>query len=202
MGQGLPVPIPAAAVVEHAGGGDGIFRGLFPTEEIAQQVRHKQQGLGGRKGPVPLPLAAVELIGGVVVHGVDARTLEQGPLGDDAVHRLHILVRGVPIAPGQAQQVAVFVQQPIIHPPGVDAQAVEGPLIQSGKLGQRPFHVGKDRRRVPIEDAVEIHAGGLKAVQLLHLQPFPVEAAQDRPAVAGAQVKGQQVAFCHMLLPC
>ena len=95
---------------------------------------------------------------------------------------------------------AVSVQQAVVHAPGVDAEGIQVPEAPLPE-GQQPLlELVVQIGRVPVEDAVHLDVVVFKAVQLPHCQSFSVELAQDGPAIAGAQVKGNHIPHVFLLL--
>ena len=195
----LPVPVLRGGVIEHGGRRVGVFRLRLARQEEAQQIRHQQHRLGRVQRGIFLQLAAVELVDGVEVHRRDARAGKERREIDRLPDGLHILVERVAVRPGIGQQLAVFVQQTVIDAPGVDADAVKLSHICVLERQQTLLQLVVEIRQIPVKDAVHLDVVVFKPVQLAHGDLLAVELAQDRAAVARAEVERQQVS--HGVMP-
>jgi hypothetical protein len=107
----------------------------------------------------------------------------------DLMRLCHILIGGITIGTGVAQQVAVLVQQTVVHTPGVDTHAVQIAYIQTFERQQTLFHLIEEIRQIPVEHAVHLDVVVLKTMQLLHDDLIPIKGTQNGTAIAGAQIK-------------
>ena len=189
----LPVPIPRRGVIQHGGGDVGIFGLLFAREEIAQKIRHEKKRLGVFQIPVVLTLPAIEL-----VHGVEAQIRDSGAgkerrKAHDPLHSFPVFVLRVAVCPRQAEKTAVFVQQAVIHAPGVDTKAAKFSDARLFEGGEALFDLPQQVRQIPVPDAIPLHIVVFKPVQLPQGDPHAVKLPEDRPAVGRAQIEGKVV---------
>ena len=124
-----------------------------------------------------LPLAAVELIDGVEIHGRNARAGKERREINGLPDGLHIRVDRAAVRPGIGQQLAVFVQQTVIDAPGVDADAVQLAHICVLERQQPLLQLVVEIRQVPVEHAVHLDVVVFKPVQLAHGDCLAVELA-------------------------
>ena len=201
--DGLPVPVPCGGVVELGGGGDGVFRPGLAGEEVAQQVRRQQQLIRHLQSCVALPLPPVELIEGVEGQSrINTAASVKDIGGNPLRYRVNVRLHAQPVGPWNSRQMAVSVQQAVVHAPGIDAEGVQLPIAPLPEGQEALLQLAVEIGYVPIKDPVHLHVVVLKPVQLRHGQPFTVELPQDRPAVAGAQIKGNHVScLAHNVLP-
>ena len=197
--DGLPVPVLRGGVIEHGGGGLGVFGLFLARQEKAQQVRHEQQRLRVRERRIILQLAAVELIDGVEVHRRNAGAGKECREVDRLPHGLHIRVDRVAVRPGIGQQLVVFVEQTIVDAPGIDAEAVKLADICVFERQKALLQLVIEVRQVPVEHAVHLDVVVFKPVQLAHGDLLTVKLPQNRAAVARAEVERQQVS--HGVMP-
>ena len=195
----LPVPVLCSGVIEHGGRCVGVFRLCLARQEEAQQIRHQQHRLGRVQRGIFLQLAAVELVDGVEIHRRDARAGKERREIDSLPDGLHILVERVAVRARIGQQLAVFVQQTVIDTPGVDADAVQIADVRVFERQQTLLQLVVEIWQIPIEHAVHLDVVVFKPVQLAHGDRLAVELAQDRAAVARAEVECQQVS--HGVMP-
>ena len=191
--DGLPVPVLRGGIVEHRGRDLGILGLLFAGQEIAKKIRQEQHRLRIFQRHVALAFTAVELIDGVEVLVGDAGARKERREIDDLPGLLKILVHCAAIGARIAKQMAVAVEQAVVHAPGVDADAVEITDIFLLEGKQAKLELIVEIRQIPIEYAVHLDVVIFEAVQLAHFEPVAVELAEDRAAIAGAKVKGKQI---------
>ena len=191
--DGLPVPVLRGGIVEHRGRDLGILGLLFAGQEIAKKIRQEQHRLRIFQRHVALAFTAVELIDGVEVLVGDAGARKERREIDDLPGLLKILVHCAAIGARIAKQMAVAVEQAVVHAPGVDADAVEitDVFLLEGKQAKLELIV--EIRQIPIEYAVHLDVVVFEAVQLLHGDLAVFQPAEDRAAIAGAKVKGKQI---------
>ena len=189
--NGFPVPILGGGVVELGGSCDGIFRTLCSGEEIAQQVGGQQHGVSDLQCGIALTLSAIELVKGIECQtGINAAAGIEGLRGDLGSNGINILLGAQTVGTGNAGQMTVPVQKTVIHAPGVDAEGVQFAVATLPESQQTLFQLIIKVGGIPVEYAVHLDVVVLEAVQLLHGDALAVELAQDRAAIAGAQVKG------------
>ena len=119
---------PAARVrIEHlTGAGVGVFVDLDASEEVVEQIRHEQQGLGRVQQRRAIALHRQELKKRVETHELDAGVAEDLVARHASKGLLHdAFGMRIAVVAGIAQQTAVASQQREIDAPGIDAQAVQ-----------------------------------------------------------------------------
>ena len=94
----------------------------------------------------------------------------------------------------------VSIQQTVVHAPGVDTEGIQLPVAALLEGQQTGFQLIEQVGSIPVEYAVHFHIVVFEAVKLLHGDLLAVELTQDRPAVAGAQVKCQIIFHAMSLL--
>ena len=201
--DGLPVPIPCGGVIKLRGCGNGVLRTLGTGQEIAQQVRGQQQRVRNLQGRVLLPHPAVELVEGVEGQiGVDAGAAVKHVGRNLLLDRIDIRLHTQTVGTGHAGQVAVLIQQAVIHAPGIDTKGIQIAVAALLELHKSLLELVVQVGGVPVEDTVHFHIVVFKAVQFGHGDFFTIKLAQDRAAIAGTQVKCQKIShFCHNLPP-
>ena len=187
----LPVPVLRGGVIEHGGRRLGVFRLLFARQEVAQKIGHEQQRFRVCKRRVVLQLAAVELIDGVEVHGRDARAGKERRKINGLPDGLHIRIDRVSIRTGIGEQVAVLVEQAVVHAPSVDADAVKLLNVRVFERQKSLLELVVEIRQIPVEHTVHFDIVVLKPVQLAHGQLFAVELAENGAPVACTEVERQ-----------
>ena len=110
-------------------------------------------------------------------------------------HQLgHVAGARVAVAVGVAEQLAVTVQQAVVHGPGVDADPVQLPGARH--LGDTGEHLAVDAEHVPEERAADRDAAVGEAVHLLQGEVPRTDAgghhtAARRPEVDGREAQGR-----------
>ena len=191
--DGLPVPVLRGGIVEHRGRDLSVLGLFFAGQEIAKKIRQEQHRLRIFQRHVALALTAVELIDGVEVLVGDAGARKERREIDDLPGLLKILVHCAAIGARIAKQMAVAVEQAVVHAPGVDADAVEITDIFLLEGKQAKLELIVEIRQIPIEYAVHLNVVIFEAVQLLHGDLAVFQLSEDRAAIAGAKVKGEQI---------
>ena len=187
----LPVPVLRGGVIEHGCRRLGVFRLLFARQEVAQQIGHEQQRFRVCKRRVVLQLSAVELIDGVEVHRRNAGTGKERRKINGLPDGLHIRIDRVSIRTGIGEQVAVLVEQAVVHAPSVDADAVKLPNVRVFERQKPLLELVVEIRQIPVEHAVYLDVVVLKPVQLAHRDLLAVELAENGTSVARAEVERQ-----------
>ena len=187
----LPVPVLRGGVIEHGGRCLGVFRLLFARQEVAQKIGHEQKRLRVCKRRVVLQLAAVELIDGVEIHGRDARAGKERRKINGLPDGLHIRIDRVSIRTGIGEQVAVLVEQAVVHAPSVDADAVKLPNVRVFERQKPLLQLAIQIRQIPVEHAVHLDIVVLKPVQLAHRDLLAIELAENGTPVACTEIKRQ-----------
>ena len=187
----LPVPVLRGGVIEHGGRCLGVFRLLFSRQEVAQKIGHEQQCFRVCKRRVVLQLAAVELIDGVEVHRRNAGTGKERRKINGLPDGLHIRIDRVSIRTGIGEQVAVLVEQAVVHAPSVDADAVQLSNVRVFERQKALLQLAIQIRQIPVEHAVHLDVVVLKPVQLAHRDLLAVELAENGTPVACTEIKRQ-----------
>ena len=177
----------------------GEKKARVKAQEVAQKIGHEQKRLRRLQRRVALQLSAVELIDGVEVHRCNARAGKERREIDSLPDGLHIRVQRIAVRARIGQQLAVFVKQAVIDAPGVDADAVKLSHICVLERQQTLLQLVVEIRQIPVKDAVHLDVVVFKPVQLAHGELLAVELAQNRAAVARAEVERQQVS--HGVMP-
>ena len=84
---------------------------------------------------------------------------------------------------------AVLIQQTVVNTPGIDTEGVQVAVAALLEGHQAFLQLVVEIGSVPVEHTVHFHIVVLKAVQFGHGDFFTVKLAQDRTAIACAQVK-------------
>ena len=187
----LPVPVLRGGVIEHGGRRHGVFRLLFARQEVAQKIGHEQKRLRRLQCRVVLQLAAVELIDGVEIHGRDARAGKERRKINGLPDGLHIRIDRVSIRTGIGEQVAVLVEQAVVHAPSVDADAVKLPNVRVFERQKALLQLVVEIRQIPVEHAVHLNIVVFKPVQLAHRDLLAIELAENGTPVACTEIKRQ-----------
>ena len=187
----LPVPVLRGGVIEHGGRRLGVFRLLFARQEVAQKIGHKQQRFRVCKRRVVLQLAAVELIDGVEVHRRDARAGKERRKINGLPDGLHIRIDRVSVRTGIGEQVAVLVEQAVVHAPSVDADAVKLPNVRVFERQKALLQLAIQIRQIPVEHTVHFDIVVFKPVQLAHRDLLAIELAENGAPVACTEIKRQ-----------
>ena len=169
----------------------GEKKARVKAQEVAQKIGHEQKRLRCRQRRVVLLLSAVELIDGVEVHGRDARAGKERREIDRLPDGLHIRVDRVSIRTGIGEQVAVLVEQAVVHAPSVDADAVKLPNVRVFERQKAMLQLAIQIRQIPVEHAVHLDIVVFKPVQLAHRDLLAVELAENGAPVACTEIKRQ-----------
>ena len=187
----LPVPVLCGGVIEHGGRRLGVFRLLFSRQEVAQQIRHEQKRLRRLQRRVALLLSAVELIDGVEVHRRNASTGKERRKINGLPDGLHIRIDRVSIRTGIGEQVAVLVEQAVVHAPSVDADAVQLSNVRVFERQKALLQLAIQIRQIPVEHTVHFDIVVFKPVQLAHRDLLAIELAENGTPVACTEIKRQ-----------
>ena len=88
---------------------------------------------------------------------------------------------------------AVFIQQTVVHAPGVHAERGQVPQSRPLESIKGLLRLVEQIEAVPVQDAAEVDVVVFKAVQLLHGDLLTVKGTENAASVAGAQIKGQHM---------
>ena len=185
------LPVLRGGVIEHGGRRLGVFRLLFSRQEVAQQIRHEQKRLRRLQRRVALLLSAVELIDGVEVHRRNAGTGKERRKINGLPDGLHIRIDRVSIRTGIGEQVAVLVEQAVVHAPSVDADAVQFPDVRVFERQKALLQLAIQIRQIPVEHTVHFDIVVFKPVQLAHRDLLAIELAENGTPVACTEIKRQ-----------
>ncbi len=167
---------------------------------IPQKIRHHQQGFGLFQRLIAGKHPAVELVDGVEVKGGDAGLFKHRPLVNHLPGGLHLLVGGDAVGPGIFDQDAFFIQQPIVHPPGVDAKAAGVKALLPGSH-KAALHLADDMGQVPVAQFPLGDEVVFKAAHPVQVDLLPVKAPDDAPAIGSADVKCQKLLMLFHAFP-
>lgn len=193
------VPLVGARVHELGGGGDRIFRRLPARQQVAEEVGHEQRAAGALEQLGALLREGIELEDRVELHELVAGRPVELVAADDPADLLdHPGGAGVAVVDGVLHQVAVPVEQAEIHPPGVDADALE--IAQRLRLGDALLDLVKEREHVPVEGPAHRDGVVVEAVNLGERNALPIEFPEHGTAARRAEIKCQQSLF-HLMTP-
>ena len=189
-GEHMLVPFRLAGCEQRGGGGDGVFVGHHAGKEKVEIIRHEQAAVCFLQ---PFPRRSHQLI-----HGIE------GLFGNAGEHIQRFVVDQVlggigafvPVHDHGRYGRALFVHQYKVHAPGIHAHG-GGNFAQVLTL----FHAGEDMVfqffPVPAKQTVFAYRAVFKAVHFFQ-HPFAVlNAAQNMPSGAGADIDGQRIGDCH-----
>ncbi len=165
--------IPVACVDREAlrGGGDGVLVLLFPGQEEAQQVGRHQQGLGAFQQPGALVLQADELVERVERQTLDAgAAVELGGRNAPAQLGLHGAAAHIAIVVGVAQELVGGVEQPVIQPPGVDAEGGQRVVRLMRGDADGMLDLTQQAQDIPVDSVADARGRVRKAMHLANLE--------------------------------
>ena len=94
---------------------------------------------------------------------------------------------------GTVDQQSVGAEQPVIHAPGIDADAVELELAFAGGDADALLNLMPETERVPIQGAQHAHRRIREAMQFLNFELAAGKAAKQRAPALGPQIDRQIV---------
>ena len=109
----------------------------------------------------------------------------------------HAVGAAVAVAHRVAQQVALLVNQPEIHPPGVNTDALDAVALVDGHTDS-PLHILKQRKEIPVNASAHAHLPVGKAVDGFQLEPSFGGVAGDYTPATTPEIYGE-IYFFHLV---
>ena len=159
------MPVASGGVDHFGGGGFGVLDGFAATEEVIEDVGNHEQGFGGIEFWIAGQDHGIDLEEGVVGKGLRARGGIEIGFGD-ALEEASRDAYGawVAIVGGIVEQAAATVKEGEVNAPGVDGDACGRVGKTRAEFDEAGLNLRPDAQRVPVEAAVETHAGVREAM--------------------------------------
>ncbi|OQB90172.1 MAG: hypothetical protein BWX84_02049 [Verrucomicrobia bacterium ADurb.Bin118] len=174
------------------GTGDGELGHPRATQGPVQKVGHEQQCVGGGEQVGMRPLMGEQLKERVELHELQSGLGEDGFAGHAAKRFFHDAVSaGVAVGKRLAQQFPAFIQQHVIHAPGIRADGDNAGAVLLRGEGQSVLDFVPEPQHVPAQAVGKHHRAVGETMDFFELEGFAVPPAGHHPSALGAEINGQ-----------
>ena len=171
------------------GGGDGVLVLLFAGQEEAQQIGRHEQGLGVFQQPGTLVLQANELVERIERQALDpGAAIELGGRNAAAQLGLHGTAAHVAIVVGIAQELVGGIEQPVVEPPGIDAEGRQGIARLMRGHADGVFDLVQQTQDVPVDAVADARGNVRKAMHFANFERAVAQRAEHGPSAGGAEI--------------